>query len=95
MLLVFAISFDEFVTTYFVIGNQSTMPMIINVVAGFILQRSPELWVSSPISFLRLDSLFRPALFLLVEHPHPCRHADHDSPQGLGARREESLETLL
>ena len=29
MLLVFAISFDEFVTTYFVIGNQSTMPMII------------------------------------------------------------------
>jgi ABC-type spermidine/putrescine transport system permease subunit II len=29
MLLVFAISFDEFVVTYFVIGNQSTMPMII------------------------------------------------------------------
>ncbi len=29
MLLVFAISFDEFVATYFVIGNQSTMPMII------------------------------------------------------------------
>jgi spermidine/putrescine transport system permease protein len=29
MLLVFAISFDEFVVTYFVIGPQSTMPMII------------------------------------------------------------------
>lgn len=29
MLLVFATSFDEFVATYFVIGNQSTMPMII------------------------------------------------------------------
>ena len=29
ILLVFAISFDEFVVTYFVIGNQSTMPMII------------------------------------------------------------------
>jgi spermidine/putrescine transport system permease protein len=29
MLLVFAISFDEFVATYFVIGNQSTLPMII------------------------------------------------------------------
>jgi spermidine/putrescine transport system permease protein len=29
MLLVFAISFDEFIVTYFVIGNQSTMPMII------------------------------------------------------------------
>ena len=29
MLLVFATSFDEFVVTYFVIGNQSTMPMII------------------------------------------------------------------
>jgi len=29
MLLVFAISFDEFVVTYFVIGAQSTMPMII------------------------------------------------------------------
>jgi ABC-type spermidine/putrescine transport system permease subunit II len=29
MLLVFAVSFDEFVVTYFVIGNQSTMPMII------------------------------------------------------------------
>ena len=27
MLLVFAISFDEFVVTYFVIGPQSTMPM--------------------------------------------------------------------
>lgn len=29
MLLVFALSFDEFVVTYFVIGPQSTMPMII------------------------------------------------------------------
>lgn len=29
MLLVFATSFDEFVVTYFVIGNESTMPMII------------------------------------------------------------------
>jgi spermidine/putrescine transport system permease protein len=29
MLLVFAISFDEFIVTYFVIGPQSTMPMII------------------------------------------------------------------
>jgi spermidine/putrescine transport system permease protein len=29
MLLVFAISFDEFIVTYFVIGSQSTMPMII------------------------------------------------------------------
>ncbi len=28
MLLVFATSFDEFVVTYFVIGNQSTLPMI-------------------------------------------------------------------
>ncbi len=28
ILLVFAISIDEFVVTYFVIGNQSTMPMI-------------------------------------------------------------------
>jgi spermidine/putrescine transport system permease protein len=29
MLLVFALSFDEFVVTYFVIGPQSTVPMII------------------------------------------------------------------
>ena len=29
MLLVFATSFDEFVVTFFVIGNQSTLPMII------------------------------------------------------------------
>ncbi len=50
ILLVFAISIDEFVVTYFVIGNQSTMPMIM----WSILKRgvSPTLNAISAILFI-------------------------------------------
>jgi spermidine/putrescine transport system permease protein len=60
MLLVFAISFDEFVVTFFVIGPQSTLPMII----WSILKRgiSPDLNAVSTILLVMSAALLLVAL---------------------------------